>query len=622
MSERISRETAGNLLADGFAEHLRSWAVNSAAPDDTLPVLAAAGRLASLATQAGHVCASLSELRPLFPGHSLAELSERLLASRQVTTAPAAADGDVRPLLIDGQGRLYLYRYFAYERRLADHLRRRLRAAPTPPDAGVRERLGRLFAKSRAHGDQSVDWQKLAVALAWRNRLTIVSGGPGTGKTRTVALLLACLLDEQPELRIALAAPTGKAAARMLEALRKVADDLPPALQQRLPRESYTLHRLLGATGETERFRHHADHPLPIDTLVVDEASMLDLALACRLFDAIPEPARVILLGDKDQLAAVEAGAVFAELSADPTLSPWCIADLAQLTGTPASAIVPPAPLQNSPLTDCVLWLTESHRFASDSGIGRLAAEINAGNGAAACDWLANAGDPSLTWLDDAASTAGGPLPERVVQAINAAYEGYFVGIVDALARGSAIGPEIFALFDRFRVLCALRDGTRGVVAVNRLLERHLRRRLGESANTDRSPWYPGRPVMVLRNDYLLRVFNGDVGLCLPDDDGELSVCFPEKDGQLRRIAALRLPEHETAFAITVHKSQGSEFASLLLLLPEDGRGNRLLNRELLYTGVTRAAKQVTLVASRQVLIEACAQRSQRHSGLLTRLNE
>ena len=209
-----------------------------------------------------------------------------------------------------------------------------------------------------------------------------------------------------------------------------------------------------------------------------------------------------------------------------------------------------------------------------------------------------------------------------MVQAINAAYEGYFVGIVDALARGSAIGPEIFALFDRFRVLCALRDGTRGVVAVNRLLERHLRRRLGESANTDRSPWYPGRPVMVLRNDYLLRVFNGDVGLCLPDDDGELSVCFPEKDGQLRRIAALRLPEHETAFAITVHKSQGSEFASLLLLLPEDGRGNRLLNRELLYTGVTRAAKQVTLVASRQVLIEACAQRSQRHSGLLTRLNE
>lgn len=622
MDESSTRQTAGSLLADGFAEHLRAWAVNSGAPDDTVPILAAAGRLASLATQAGHVCARVVDLAPLFPAHSPARLTERLLASGLVTTAAAAAEGKIQPLLIDDQGRLYLYRYFAYERRLAHHLRRRVTAIPPPPSEGIRQRLDRLFAQHRGDIDRRADWQRLAVALAWRNQLTIVSGGPGTGKTRTIAMLLACLLDDQPELRVALAAPTGKAAARMLEALRSVADDLPPALRQRLPSESYTLHRLLGATGEAGRFRHHADNPLPIDTLVVDEASMLDLALACRLFDAVPDSARVILLGDKDQLAAVEAGAVFAELSADPTLSPTCIADLAELTGTPAPVIVPPAPLQVTPLTDCVLWLTESHRFAGDSGIGRLAAEINAGNGAAACDWLANAADPSLVWFDDVASTAGGPLPERVVQTINAAYDRYFTCIVDALAGGSAIGPEIFAVFDCCRVLCALRDGTRGVAAVNRLLERHLRRRLGEAAGAERSPWYPGRPVMVLRNDYLLRVFNGDVGLCLPDDSGELSVCFLEKDGQLRRIAPLRLPEHETAFAITVHKSQGSEFASLLLLLPEDGQGSRLLSRELLYTGVTRAAQRVTIIASRQALIDACANRSQRQSGLLTRLYE
>jgi exodeoxyribonuclease V alpha subunit len=244
--------------------------------------------------------------------------------------SPAAWSGDEQtaapstpllPLLLDGDGRLYLHRYFAYERRLAEDLRRRARRRPTVAGDALRGQLDELFAANAERLGDRPDWQKLAAALAWRGCLTIISGGPGTGKTTTVVALLACLLGENPGLRIALAAPTGKAAARMLEALRQRAGSLAPELQALLPRESHTLHRLLGVTPEAGRFRHHAGNPLPIDALVVDEASMLDLALACRLCEAVPPAARLILLGDKDQLAAVEAGAVFAEISADPTLS-------------------------------------------------------------------------------------------------------------------------------------------------------------------------------------------------------------------------------------------------------------------------------------------------------------
>jgi exodeoxyribonuclease V alpha subunit len=202
----------------------------------------------------------------------------------------SASQPDVLPLVLDDRdGRLYLHRYFAYERRLAASLRQRAEARRgSPPSDELRHQLDRLFADNATAPRRSPDWQKLAAALAWRGRLTIISGGPGTGKTTTVVALLACLLAENPGLRIALAAPTGKAAARMLEACAQRAGDLPPELQALLPRESHTLHRLLGVTPEAGRFRHHAGNPLPIDALIVDEASMLDLALACRLCEAVP----------------------------------------------------------------------------------------------------------------------------------------------------------------------------------------------------------------------------------------------------------------------------------------------------------------------------------------------
>jgi exodeoxyribonuclease V alpha subunit len=436
--------------------------------------------------------------------------------------------------------------------------------------------------------------------------LTLISGGPGTGKTTTVVALLASLLAAEPGLRIALAAPTGKAAARLIEALNSRAGSLPAELSARLPAQAHTVHRLLGVTPEPGRFRHHAANPLPVDVLVVDEASMLDLALATRLVEAVPPDARLILLGDKDQLAAVEAGAVFAELSASPALSPACVARLAALTGTPAAAINPPATAPGA-LADCVVWLTESHRFAGDSGIGRLAALIREGRGGAAVECLAG-GDPALGWLQDDPAAR---------EAMQIGYHPY----LQALRAGNADPAALFAAFDAFRVLCPLRDGPRGVEAVNERLTRWLRATLTHPLDPGPlSPWFPGRPVMVLRNDPTLGLFNGDIGLALPDAAGELQVHFPAAGGGWRALPPLRLPEHETALAMTVHKSQGSEFREVLVLLPE--QPVRVMSRELLYTAVTRARERATLAGPAAVIEAACATPTRRYSGLADRLTE
>jgi exodeoxyribonuclease V alpha subunit len=360
---------------------------------------------------------------------------------------------------------------------------------------------------------------------------------------------------------------------------------------------------------------HDAAHPLPLDVLVVDEASMLDLALADRLVDALPPQARLILLGDKDQLAAVEAGAVFAELSSDPTLSPACVADLAATTGVAPERIRPPAPVARTPLHDAVIWLTDSHRFRADSGIGRLAADVNAGRGREALAWVAAGDSDAVQWLDD----DGPALGDTASAALLAGYDGYRAAL--AALRPGDDPAAVFAAFDRFRVLCAVRQGRRGVEALNARIGADLRRRLAHPLDAgSASPWYPGRPVIVRRNDGLLRLFNGDVGLCLPAGDDALTVLFPDGTRGYRAIAPLRLPEHDTAFAITVHKSQGSEFASVMLVLPD--RPNRVTTRELVYTAVTRATDAVTLVGPATTFVAACARPTRREGGLLARLRE
>jgi exodeoxyribonuclease V alpha subunit len=623
-------DRADQLLAEGFARHAVRWASAEGAGAGVAAAVGHAATALSLAVSEGHVClmlASLAAAPTIADGDApavrldVAGWRATLLASGIVGTpeAPGAL-----PLILDADDRLYLHRYFDYERRLARRLTQARHAGAREAVASpeLRSRLAELFAANAARLAGAADWQQLAAALALRGRLTVISGGPGTGKTTTVVNLLACLLALAPDCRIALAAPTGKAAARMTDAIRQRAQHLPPELRDHMPTASSTVHRLLGVTPAG--FAHDADHPLAIDALVVDEASMLDLALATHLLEAVPPTARIILLGDKDQLAAVESGAVFAELSIDPTLTPDCVRDLAAMTGTPADAIVPPSPAQRSALQDSAVWFTQTYRFAADSGIGRLAGDVNAGRSRAAIDWLRAGTDPDVTWLD----TAPHASLDAALHAMDAGYADYRQAVAAVATRAAADATQVAAIteaFGHFRVLCALRDGPRGVTALNAALTRRFRAALdlpGLSEGATASPWFAGRPVLVLNNDYVLRLFNGDIGIALPDANGELLVHFPDASapGGFRAIAPVRLPRHEMAFAMTVHKSQGSEFDGVLVMLPE--QRSRVLTRELLYTAITRAKRRVALVADAAVLEQAIATATTRHSGLLARLAE
>ncbi|MGE0316051.1 MAG: exodeoxyribonuclease V subunit alpha [Lautropia sp.] len=591
--------------ADAFAARIEAWSLAEGASTNDARAAANAARELGLAQANGHVCIALADLE-------ITTRRETLIASRVVGTPGATG---AMPLILDDGDRLYLHRYFDHERRLARRLMRAL-AQPVALDAAtverLRARLQALFASNAAASGGDPDWQRLAAALALRSRLAIISGGPGTGKTTTVVNLLACLIEHDADCRIALAAPTGKAAARMTEAIRQRAAHLPEALRTRLPGSASTVHRLLGFRPFDGGFSHGASNPLPIDALVVDEASMLDLALATRLLEAVPDAARIVMLGDKDQLAAVESGAVFAELGADPTLGEGCIGDLSRLAATEAHRIVAPPPRQASALRDAVVWLSRSFRFAGDSGIGRLASLVNAGDDAAAIARLRAGDDDGVRWIDDDAA----PLPPAAIDRMREGFE-VFAAAVD---RDPQDREAIMLAFARYRVLCAVRDGARGVDAVNAEIARHLRERLARHARDGLSPWFPGRPVIVLRNDHVLRLFNGDVGIALPDPAGVPMVHFPDPAGGLRAIAPVRLPAHETAFAMTVHKAQGSEFDDVLVVLP--AQRSRVLTRELLYTAVTRARSRVTLCAPGHVLATAIATSTRRRSGLLARLRE
>jgi exodeoxyribonuclease V alpha subunit len=597
-------------LARGFAEFVSTWARKRGASAESLEVLQETAYRTSLATSSGHVCLVLGEVE--WPnGADEATVRTRLLESRVVGTATARAN---LPLVLDDAGRLYLHRYFDYERRLA---RRLMQLAASPlyelaDDAASRDRLNALFASDPTRLGERAAWQKIATALAMLRKLVIISGGPGTGKTATVVNLLACLLAQDPDCRIKLAAPTGKAATRMRDAVRARSEHLPSEIAARLPSDAFTIHRLLGVTRGSEEFRHHAANPLPIDVLVVDEASMLDLALATRLLDAVPDDARVILLGDKDQLAAVEAGAVFSEICADPSLSDEMRERLGALVGIDAARILPASPVEPTPLHDSVVWFSENFRFATDSGIGRLASLVNAGDAEQALTWLRSGGDSSVTWLGD-----GNRVPHASTMA--RAQQGY-VAYCDAVQSGAGL-VELFAAFGRFRVLCAEREGARGVAGMNEALSHWFRATLDHPLDPgSRSPWYPGRPVMVLRNDYVLKLFNGDVGIVLPDDAGDLMVQFPDADGTFRAITPARLPEHDTAFATTVHKAQGSEFDEVMLMLPS--KTSRVVTHELIYTAVTRARACVVIASDANSLAEGVASATTRHSGLIERMRE
>ncbi|QNM96510.1 exodeoxyribonuclease V subunit alpha [Chitinimonas koreensis] len=588
-------------LLPPYAAELVEW-LQASHPAAAPAALAAAGLAAARADE-GHVCVELADMAgSRWNGIELPALADwraALLASGFV-----AAPAGYAPLLLDGD-RLYLARLWADEVTLAAALRRRAGPAAVAPER-VRAALDPLFA-----GTPADDGQRRAAATALLNRVAVISGGPGTGKTTTVAKVLAALVALEPGCRIRLAAPTGKAAARMVEALAGARERLGLDLvtQAALPAEAITLHRLLGFRPDSARPRHDAAHPLALDALVVDEASMIDLALFARLLEALPADARLILLGDRDQLASVEAGSAFAELVTQAGHSTAGLARLAAATGMRKPASPAGAAPDAGALADGIALLEVSHRFDSASGIGALAQLANRGQADAAIALLrqqplAGATAPTAGELAWQPGRAADWLP-ALVAGLEAALAGYRAAVA---ARDA---DAAWRAFERLRLLCALRDGPVGVEAINRLVETRVLRH-----DPRRQPWYPGRPVIVRANDTALGLANGDVGLTLATDDG-LRVHFPAADGW-RALAPGRLPAHDTAFALTVHQSQGSEFDAVWLLLPDEDAP--LLDRSLVYTAVTRARRQVAIWGSAATLAAAIGRETRRASGLAARL--
>jgi exodeoxyribonuclease V alpha subunit len=581
--------------------HLADLLARLSGGDD--PRLRLAAALVSHRTGEGHVCADLAATagRPIVEGVADAPVAPDLAAWTAAlrVSAVVGSDADDTPLVLDGAGRLYLRRYWAYERTLVDDLLARSAATPAGVDeVRLTKAVGSLLPRDEA-SSSGTDWQRVAAVTAVLRRLCVISGGPGTGKTSTVVRLLALLAATSPSPpRIALAAPTGKAAARLEAAVRagRAALPLSDTLHAAIPEQASTVHRLLGARSDSPAVRHDAHNPLALDVVVVDEASMVDLALMAKLVRALPREARLVLLGDRDQLASVEAGAVLGDVCGPAAgFSPDFAERVARITG----ATVPAGDGGAPPLRDVVVLLRDSRRFAASSGIARLAAAVNRGDAEGALAVLA-AGHDDVAWRPLASGGWRAALSSAAVDG--------FVTYLERVRDGAA-APDVFAALAGFRILCAHRQGPAGVERVNRQLEEALvERRLIRP----RGPWYLGRPVMVTRNDYALRVFNGDVGIVLPDVDAPENVhlAFEATDD----VRPARLPPHETVFAMTVHKSQGSEFDRVLLLLPPEP--SRVVTRELLYTAITRARRRVEIWATEPALRAAVASRIERSSGL------
>lgn len=546
---------------------------------DRAELLAASAARLSAARRAGHTCLSLSAIGEPLAAHPDAEplpsvsVREWEAAFGAAEIASLCGDGSVPTPLVRAGDRVYLYRYWAAERRLGGAMRRMLDGPAAPVSPATAALLGRLFPPP---ADGSADLQADAARMAITRRFGVITGGPGTGKTTTVARILALLLTDDPHCRIALAAPTGKAAARLRDAveteLRRL--DLPASLRDRVPTNGRTLHRLLGYRPWDDRFGYTAARPLTDDVIVVDEASMVDLLLMDALFDAAAPGARIILLGDHGQLASVETGSV--------------LGDFCRLALTPGS-----------PLRASVVELTRSYRFEQHPGIGALAAAIRAGDAAAALDVLQ--GDVHV-------EVAMQPYPDAP-----AALLPLIAGELEAFL--AARDPrEALERLGAFRVLCGTYAGPWGVDAITAAVERYL----SDRGRDTEGQHYDHRPVLVTSNDHPLQLFNGDVGVILESDDGSHRAWFPDGKGGVRQLSPARLPAHATAWAMTVHKAQGSEFDRVVVVLPQADA--RVLSRELLYTAVTRARARVDVVGDADALVSAAERVTRRHSGLASAL--
>ena len=523
------------------------------ATDDRAIALAVGAAFTSRAVREGHSAITIGQLseQTREVRTQLGDVALAILPDNEdawwvsMLGSSTAAVGDATGLtpLVLGDGMLQFRRYYDAESRIAEHVRRSVEKGGDPP----------LFS--------------------------IITGGPGTGKTTMVARALTDMIAREPRLRVALAAPTGKAAARVSETMRQRLDTLAAddATRARIPGAAQTVHRLLGYRPWNDTFERNQGNPLGEDLVIVDEASMVDVLLMDALLRALKPGARLILVGDHNQLASVDAGDVLGAL---------CRAALAAGPG--------------APLYECVTRLTKSWRFEEHPAIGALANAILAGDPDAALEVCADASHPDVVLNPPPSDTDAllAPLLSHLEECLSADSPATLLGALE-----------------RFRVLAPEREGRLGVGGINVAIERWLARR----GHPVHERWYHGRPVLVTANDYSTGIFNGDLGVVWRASDSVM-VHFPAEGGGTRAVAPAKLPLVATAWAMTVHKSQGSEFDDVLVVLPE--HESRVLGRELMYTAVTRARRKVTIFASEAVLRQAVARPAERTSGLGARLSD
>lgn len=544
-----STESPFNRLDNAFAEFLAQRSGFSKTSPQYYEFKTLVARLSFEQSQ-GHSCIFLAKAEQTLV------LNSGLVLEVEISQSLEAAE--ILPLILQ-QGCLYTYRYWHYETRLAQQLRQLLKQSYQPND--LESALNRYFPNP----NDDIDWQREAAKLALTHAFAVITGGPGTGKTTTVVKILALLqeLSLHP-LHIALAAPTGKAAMRLQESIGASKNNLNchDDIKQHIPESVKTLHRLLGAKPPTPYFHHNNNKPLPYDVIVIDEVSMVDLALMSKLIDALKDGARLILLGDKDQLASVESGAVLADLTAS--------------------------------LPSHTIELQKSHRFQGQ--IKELAVAVNQQQGVLAWQLLEKEGEEI------------GLLQEELISYIAKKQWPYLT-----LIRQGADFKEVFNAFNEFQVLCSNRQGANGISDINQRVEKQLHLT---------GHWYSGRPVMMTENNAAMQLYNGDIGICMPDKEqnNRLMVFFLRPDGSVKKVLPTRLPPHETVFAMTIHKSQGSEFNEVLIALPE--KMNPVLTKELIYTAITRAKKTVKIVAETEIFMQAVKAKIQRYGGLAAKLRQ
>lgn len=522
------------------------------------------------------------------------------------------SEGVKEPFFLEGD-RLYLQRFYMYEKLIFDRLCRfsELSAQHREQRQELlmehKDLVNAMYATPMPDGQQT-DWQMVATITAVLNNFTIITGGPGTGKTTTVARVLQLLYSINSELKVALAAPTGKAAARMLESLKHSArfiDDT-TIVDRFLSLSPYTVHRLLGYIPDSTQFRHNKENPLTHDVIIVDESSMLDVALMAKLFAATGDHTRLILLGDKDQLASVEAGSILGDLCEIPDklnrFAPERLEFLNNVIADPQKRVATDriVPYSNSLVHEQIIELTYSRRFKDNEGIGLFSKAVIRNNVNEIMSFSGRTDE--FVEIDD---TYSSELFKQFVRS----YENYIAepDIKKALSK-----------FNRLRVLAALRQGEQGVIQINKNIESYLVHRRLISVN---SVFYENRPIMVTSNNYSLGLFNGDIGLLRRDEKGTIKAWFEMSDGSLMPVIPAYISSVETAYAMTIHKSQGSEFDDVCVILPQTN-DIAILTSELLYTAVTRAKQKVLIQGKKDQILAIAGRKVNRASGIAQRYNK